>query len=76
MSIKTLNVTCSNPDVVYRLLENASRLQKEDVILDYRQFGNGLQILYIHDGQNTIKRSQIERSLYENVQTQLIFSWN
>lgn len=71
-----MNVGLADPSFVYRLLENAASLQRSNVILDHRQFGNGVQLLYMEDepGKNKNKRNTIEEGLYKDMAIQLIFS--
>ena len=78
MTLKTMNVGLADPSFVHRLLENAASLQRSNVILDHRQFGNGVQLLYMEDepgqNKNKNKRNTIEEGLYKDIAIQLIFS--
>lgn len=46
------------------LMCNVFRLQQENKIVDYREFNNGIQILYKDDDD---KLEDIKRCLYDNV---------
>ena len=70
-SIKMLNVGLADPQHTGTLLQNAALLQRRSTILDFRQFGNGVQIMYMADTPNAIRT--IEEQLYKNMPCQLIF---
>ena len=51
-----------------KLFENAVNLHKQDVIVDYRQFNNGIQIIY-----NEYNLEDIKNQINNGVDCQLIF---
>ena len=56
---------------IYIVLDNAARLQKDGLVLDYRQTVEGVQLLYIAQDDQTFPR--IQEQLYKNVRYQLMF---
>lgn len=70
-TIKTLHVKVVDITDTYVVLDNAARLQKDGLVLDYRQTVSGVQLLYIAQDDQTFPR--IQEQLYKNVRGQLLF---
>lgn len=68
---KTLHVKVVDITDTYVVLDNAARLQKDGLVLDYRQTVSGVQLLYIAQDDQTFPR--IQEQLYKNVRGQLLF---
>ena len=68
MSFKILSIVLYDHRFMNRLFENAVNLHKEDVIIDYRQFNNGIQIIY---NQNNLEN--IKSQMSNGINCQLIF---
>ena len=66
-----LKVGLVDPQHKATLSQNAALLQQHSTILDFRQFCNGVQIMYMADTPNAI--GTIEEQLYKNMPCQLIF---
>lgn len=69
--VKTLHVKVVDITDTYVVLDNAARLQKDGLVLDYRQTVSGVQLLYIAQDDQTFPR--IQEQLYKNVRGQLLF---
>ena len=70
-TIKTLHVKVVDVTDTYVVLDNAAGLQKDGLVLDYRQTVSGVQLLYIAQDDQTFPR--IQEQLYKNVRGQLLF---
>ena len=68
MSIKILSIVLYDHGFMNKLFENAVNLQKQDVIIDYRQFNNGIQIISNQDNLESIKHQ-----MSNGINCQLIF---
>lgn len=68
MSFKILSIVLYDHRFMNKLFENAVNLHKEDVIIDYRQFNNGIQIIY---NQNNLEN--IKSQMSNGINCQLIF---
>ena len=68
---KTLHVKVVDITDTYVVLDNAARLQKDGLVIDYRQTVKGVQLLY--DAQNDQTFPRIQEQLYKNVRYQLMF---
>lgn len=62
--MKTMIIRPVNSRAFQSLMCNVFRLQQENKIVDYREFNNGIQILYKDDDD---KLEDIKRCLYDNV---------
>lgn len=63
-----LSIVLYNQRFMNKLFENAVNLHKQDVIVDYRQFNNGIQIIY-----NEYYLEDIKNQINNGVDCQLIF---
>ena len=70
-SMKFLHVKVVDVTDTHVVMNNAARLQKYGLVIDYRQSSNGVQILYIAQNEQTFPR--IQEQLYKNVRNQLMF---
>ena len=68
MSIKMFSIVLYDHRFMNKLFENAVNLHKQDVIVDYRQFNNGIQIISNQDNLENIKNQ-----MSNGINCQLIF---
>ena len=69
--IKTLSITPIDIHSLQLLMRNIYTLQNENKIVDYREFNNGVQIIYKDDED----LYYIKKHLYHNIQTELMLSY-
>lgn len=68
MSFKILCIVLYDHRFMNKLFENAVNLHKQDTIIDYRQFNNGIQIICNKDNLEGIKYQ-----MSNGIDCQLIF---
>ena len=69
--IKTLSITPIDIHSLQLLMRNIYTLQNENKIVDYREYNNGVQIIYKNDED----LNYIKKHLYHNIQTELMLSY-
>ena len=69
--IKTLSITPIDIHPLQLLMRNIYTLQNENKIVDYREYNNGVQIIYKNDED----LNYIKTHLYHNIQTELMLSY-
>jgi hypothetical protein len=68
--IKTLSITPVDIHSLQLLMRTIYTLQNENKIVDYREYNNGVQIIYKDDED----LNYIEKHLNHNIQTELMLS--
>lgn len=69
--IKTVSITPIDIHSLQFLMRNIYTLQNENKIVDYREYNNGVQIIYKNDED----LNYIKKHLYHNIQTELMLSY-
>ena len=69
--IKTVSITPIDIHSLQLLMRNIYTLQNENKIVDYREYNNGVQIIYKNDED----LNYIKKHLYHNIQTELMLSY-
>ena len=69
--IKTLSITPVDIHSLQLLMRTIYTLQNENKIVDYREYNNGVQIIYKDDED----LNYIEKHLNHNIQTELMLSY-
>ena len=67
---KILSITPIDIHSLQLLMRNIYTLQNENKIVDYREYNNGVQIIYKNDED----LNYIKKHLYHNIQTELMLS--
>lgn len=68
MSVKILSIVLYDHRFMNRLFKNAVNLHEQNVIVDYRQFNNGIQIISNQDNLESIKNQ-----INNGIDSQLIY---